>query len=174
MNKLYYKLYMNNSSINFNNFINEFYTNYNNKHMIIELLTDNQDNPTETTIYDVHTLLLELLLAAPSFINKSISDERCNIDFTNNLDNSIKLLQFFFDNIKITVSIVKYTISELVNTDIAKLYENRYMRFDSNNNFIINGSHKSISNNLEDIYSFYIDNSNSSNNTYLSFCFIKQ
>ena len=130
------------SNINFDNFINEFYSNYNNK-IILELNIDN----TDTSIYDIHNMLLDLLIKG--------------YERYNTLD-----LQKYFDNIDIQLKIENLTKKELL--DDFYNYSNRYIKFNIENldNMIINGSHISV-NNLNEIDSFCLIDDN--NNLKISF-----
>ena len=72
------------NSIEFNNFVNEFYSNKSNKKMVLTLDIENGDNPN---IYDIHVMLLELLIYGFT---------KFNLNINNNLDNSINLLSKIF------------------------------------------------------------------------------
>lgn len=130
------------SNINFDNFIDKFYSNYNNK-IILELNIDN----SETNIYDIHNMLLDLLIKG--------------YEKFNTLD-----LQNYFDNIDIQLIIENLTKKDLL--DDSYNYNNRYIKFNIENldNMTINGSHQ-IVNNLNEINSFCLIDDN--NNLKISF-----
>jgi hypothetical protein len=130
-------------NINFNNFINEFYSNYNNNKIILELNIDNSD----TNIYDIHNMLLDLLIKG--------------YEKFNTLD-----LQHFFNNIDIQVNVENLTKKDLLDNQYN--YINRYIKFNIDNleNMIINGSHQIVKN-LKEIISFCLIDDN--NNLKISF-----
>jgi len=134
------------NSIDFNNFIEKFYTNNNREKMILHIDIDND----KTNIYDIHNLLLDLLLEGFQYIEIK----------NNNLIKSIETLQYYFDNIDIKIIIKNLTKKELIND--SSLYINRYARIDISdmNKRIVNGQHI-IVNSLNKIKTFIlIDNDN--------------
>ena len=148
---------MNINSIQFENFINQFYSNNSNQKMVLTLDVDNSSDPN---IYDIHTMLLDLLC-------KGI--ERFNLNIYNNLQLSINQLQIFFTNINIQIDVQNYSKHDLIaNSD---LYSNRYIKFTAENPslMVINGTHK-IADNLLQIKSFYLIND--TYNLCISFNFI--
>jgi hypothetical protein len=148
---------MNINSIQFDNFITEFYSNNSNKKMIINLGIES-DNEIEPNIYDIHTMLLDLIIKGCEIFNLNVSDY--NI--------CINKLQPYFLNINIRMHINNYSKLELIKEDSP--YINRYIRI-SNDNLLmtINGAHK-IVNTLFNIKSFYLIDSNC--NLCISFDFI--
>ena len=129
-------------NINFDNFIDKFYSN-SNKKIVLELNIDNSD----TNIYDIHNMLLDLLIKG--------YERFYTLD-----------LQNYFDNIDIQLIIENLTKKELL--DDLHNYGNRYIKFniENLNNMTINGSHK-IVNNLNEIDSFCLIDDN--NNLKISF-----
>ena len=140
-----------NNSIKFDNFVNEFYQNYSNKKMVLTLDIENENDPN---IYDIHVMLLELLINGFTRFNLNLK--------------SIDHLQRYFTNIDIKINICNYSKAELMLDNSP--YYNRYIKFTSDNaTMIINGNHN-IVNNLNLINSFYlVDNIN---NLSISFDFI--
>ena len=134
------------NSIEFNNFVNEFYSNKSNKKMVLTLDIENGDNPN---IYDIHVMLLELLIYGFT---------KFNLNINNNLDNSINYLQNYFTNIDIKINISNYSKKELILENSP--YISRYIRFTSESETMtINGSHQTV-NNLNLIKSFYLVDDN--------------
>ncbi len=137
---------MNNQGINFDKFIDEFYSNMNKNKMILQVDIENATNNSETSIYDIHCMLLDLLASGIT---------KFNLDFINNLEESICNLQYFFNNINISLNIISFTKKELIIS--GSLYENRFIKFDDPKNLIINGQHNKVDL-LEDIKTFYLIN----------------
>jgi hypothetical protein len=131
-----------NSEINFDNFINEFYLNTKKIKMVLQVDIVN----SETSIYDIHCMLLDLLVTGI---------QRFNLDFYNNLEESISNLQYFFNNINIQLNITCFTKKELIIENSS--YNNRFVKFENQQKFLINSQHKQVEN-LEDINSFYLIN----------------
>ena len=134
---------MNINSIQFENFINEFYLNYSNQKMVLTLDVENSSDPN---IYDIHMMLLDLL-------RKGI--EKFNLNIYNNLTKSISQLQTFFTNINIYINVINYSKLDLITDN--QIYSNRYIKFtvDNPSLMIINGTHQ-IVDNMFDIKSFYL------------------
>jgi hypothetical protein len=135
-----------NSEINFNNFIDEFYSNMNQIKMVLQVDIENATITTDTTIYDIHCMLLDLFTAGI---------RKLNLDFINNLEESIRNLQYFFNNINIQLNIISFTKKELIMEN--SLYENRFIKFEDPANLIINGQYIQVED-LENIKSFYLIN----------------
>ncbi len=136
------------NSIRFENFINEFYSNSSNNKMVLTL---DVENSTDPNFYDIHTMLLDLLI-------KGI--ERYNLNICDNLEQSISKLQIFFTNINIKINVNNYSKSIIVNNKlINKLYSNRYIKFNIENptTMLINGAHQ-IADKIDDITSFFLIN----------------
>lgn len=138
------------SEIDFNKFVDQFYSNHNQTKMILQIDIENATNSSETTIYDIHCMMLDLLVAGV---------KKFNLDFINDLDQSASNLQYFFNNINIQLNIISFTKKELIMEN--SLYENRFVKFDDPDKFIINGQHQMVDE-LSDIKSFYLidDNTN--------------
>ena len=149
---------MNINSIQFDNFITEFYSNNSNKKMIINIGIDSE-HEVEPNIYDIHTMLLDLIIKGCEIFNLNVSDY--NI--------CINKLQPFFLNINIRMHIINYSKLELIKENSP--YINRYIRISSDNNLkmTINGTHQLV-NTLSNIKSFYLIDSNC--NLCISFDFI--
>lgn len=145
--------------VQFENFINDFYSNHSNQKIVLSL---DVENATDPNIYDIHTMLLDLLI-------KGI--EKFNLNIYSDLEYSINQLQIFFTNINIKIDINNYSKSDLVNNLLAnKLYSNRYIKFTVENpTLVINGTHQ-IVDNMQQIKSFYLINDNY--NLCISFNFI--
>jgi hypothetical protein len=137
---------MDNQGINFDKFIDEFYSNMNKNKMVLQVDIENATNKSETSIYDIHCMLLDLLAAGIT---------KFNLDFINNLEESICNLQYFFNNINISLNIINFSKKELIMEN--SLYENRFIKFDDPKNLIINGQHNQVDL-LEDIKTFYLIN----------------
>lgn len=122
-------------NIDFEEFKHQFYLNNCNK---IPFSVDNDPN-----IYDIHHLLLDLLI---------YGIELLNLDIYNQHIESLEILQKFYNNINIIININNFSKYNLIDNE---LYPNRYMKFDTPNNMIINGSHNTV-NELSKINSFYL------------------
>lgn len=144
---------MDDTNINFDTFIEHFYSN-NNSHIDLEI-NIYDCNTNKPTIYDLHTMLLELLINGV---------KRFNLDIINNLEFSRKYLQNYFNNIDIKIIIDNLTKRDLIDDEYS--YYNRYFKFTNPDNMIINGAHK-IVNELSLIKSFYLIDTN--NNFSISF-----
>lgn len=138
-------------NIDFEDFIKKFYEL--DSKIYIEL--DIKEN--DSNIYDIHTMLLDLLIYGVEFLNLNI---------INNLDDSIMILQKYFNNINIKININVYKLLDFINNDI---YDNRYIRFDNNKKYIINGKHVTKLT-LDKINSIYLYND--LNNFNISFSWI--
>ena len=127
--------------ITFEDFIHKFYTL--DSKISLELYIENDC----TNIYDIHIMLLDLLIYGVEHFNLNIID---------NLDKSIDLLQSYYDNINIKINIKNYMLSEFINSNI---YDNRYIRFNHEKKYIINSSHnkQTILNNIYSIYNINKD-----------------
>jgi hypothetical protein len=145
---------MNINSIEFNTFIEEFYNNYSGNKMLITIDIEND----EPNIYDLHIMLLELLIQGFIKFNHVIDD---------NLDIIIDNLQSFFTNINIKLNIINYSKIDLICDNSP--YINRYIKMSDIDNMIINGGHLTV-NNLELIKSFFLINNEY--NLCISFNFI--
>ena len=134
---------MNINSIQFENFILQFYSNNSNQKMVLTLDVENSSDPN---IYDIHMMLLDLLI-------KGI--ERFNLNIYNNLQRSINQLQTFFTNINIQIDVINYSKLDLITDN--KLYSNRYIKFTIENplTMVIYGTHQ-IVDNMRLIRSFYL------------------
>jgi len=138
---------MDNQGIKFDDFINEFYSNMTQQKMILQVDIENSTKNSDTTIYDIHCMLLELFTAGI---------KKFKLDFVNNLEESICNLQYFFNNININLNIINYSKKELIASD-GLIYISRYINFKDLDEFIINSQHIHV-NDLEDIKSFYLIN----------------
>jgi len=132
--------------INFDDFSKKFYSNVNNEKMNIGISIEDATNESPITIYDIHMMLLDLLINGTA---------NFNLDIINDLDNSILFLQKFFNNIAIKINIVNYTQEELIEKESE--YENRYLRFNTPDKMTLNGKHIKEST-LDLIKSFYLIN----------------
>ena len=131
------------NTLNFEIFKDRFYQNTSNTKMMLHI--DLEDNIDETNIYDIHSLLLDLLMTG---FNK--------LDIINiNLEESINILQRFFNNIDIHINIINYTKKDIINDE--SIYLNRYIKFTIENisTMLINGKHELVDN-LNDIKSFFL------------------
>ena len=128
---------MNNQEIGFDKFIDAFYNNKNGNKMVLELCLDSDE---ETSIYDIHVMLLQLFF---------IGITKYEVPFDD--------MQNYFNNINIKFYVQNFTVRELINE--ASGYGNRFMRIDNNMEMIKNGSHNENSvNELKDIKSFHTNN----------------
>ena len=150
--------------MDFQEFTKIFYNSNNNK-FILELNTFYNNNICSTTIYDIHSILLELFI---------IGIDKLNLNIINDFDYSINILQQYYNKINILLNFNKITIKELIDNN---KYENRYMRLNLNSNkfndikFIINGKHNiNIVNNITDINSFLLYNDDF--NLYINFKYL--
>jgi len=137
---------MNINSIQFENFINEFYSNNYNQKMVLTLDVENSSDPN---IYDIHTMLLDLLIKGIEIFNLNIYNE---------LSRSINQLQIFFTNINIQINVINYSKLDLVNSlSIHRLYSNRYIKFTIENPsiMVINATHQ-IVDSMQQIKSFFL------------------
>ena len=124
---------MNNQEIRFDHFVEAFFNNKNGTKMVLELTLDSNDN---TTIYDIHVMLLQLFF---------IGLTKYNID-PNQMQN-------YFDNINIKLYVENFNIIQL--SYESSYYKNRFLRVDNNMDMIKNGEHNESSiNELKDIKSF--------------------
>ena len=138
---------MSNLEIDFEKFIDEFYSNMNQTKIVLQVDIINATKESNTNIYDIHCMLLDLFVAGIT---------KFNLDFHQmNLEESICNLQYFFNNINIQLNIMSFTKQELIL--INSPYENRFVKFIKPTDFIINVQHKQLDN-LEDIKSFYLIN----------------
>jgi hypothetical protein len=152
---------MNINSIQFENFVNKFYLNDSNEKMILNIDVESEnDNNSEPNIYDIHTMLLDLVIKGIEIFNLDICD----------YEQIIRRLVPYFLNIDIKIYINNYSKLDLLNID--SLYINRYIRISPDNNLLmtINGSHQ-IVNQLNMIRSFCLIDS--SINLCIYFDFIK-
>jgi len=145
---------MENQGIDFDDFINEFYSNMDKKKMVLHVDIENNTNKTDTSNYDIHCMLLDLFVAGIDkfdlkFLTKS------------NLYRSLGNLQYFFNNINIKLNIINFSKKELIKENSP--YETRFIKFiiENPHKFIINGNHKKVEE-LEEINSFFLidDNTN--------------
>ena len=132
----------------FHKFTEIFYSNNNNNNLILQFNTINNHDECTTTIYDIHSILIDLLIFG---INK------LNLNIIHDYSNSINILQKYFNKINILLNFNKLTIKDLIDNE---KYENRYMRLNINSNkFIINAKHNiDIINKITDIDSFLLHN----------------
>jgi hypothetical protein len=149
--------------MDFHKFTEIFYTNnYNN--LILQFNTISNNNECSTTIYDIHSILIELLIVGINKLNLNIIDDYLN---------SINILQKYYNKINILLNFNKITIKELIDNN---KYENRYMRLNLNNKFndikfIINGKHNTnIINDISNIDSFLLHNDDF--NLYINFKYL--
>ena len=152
---------MNINSIQFENFINKFYQNDSNQKMILNIdVESSSETESEPNIYDIHTMLLDLIIKGINRFNLQIS----------NYQQIINKLTPYFTNINIRFNLENYSKLELLNEDLA--YNNRYIRISINDDILmtINGMHQ-IQSQLIDIRSFYLIDSNI--NLCIYFDFIK-
>jgi len=168
---------MNINSIQFENFINKFYSNNSNQKMIININIDSEssnETQADPNIYDIHTMLLDLIIKGIDIFNLDIVD----------YNSTVEKLQPFFNNINIKIFILNYSKLELIGANSP--YINRYIRISSNDQsttnqsiMTINAAHQSIMtinaahqiiNKLIDIKSFYLIDT--VNNLCISFDFI--
>lgn len=126
--------------MNFENFIEEFYK-LDNK---INLELDIENNLTPT-IYDLHHMLLDLIIYGVKLFN---------LNLTENLNESLIFLQKYFNNININIIIKNLSKKELL---IDEFYSNRYIRFEGNSDMIKNGLHEKT-NLFNEIKSYYLIN----------------
>jgi hypothetical protein len=123
--------------IEFDIFIEKFFTNKNNTKMVLELMSDTND---DTTIYDIHVMLLQIFF---------IGITKYEIPFDQ--------IQNYYNNINIKLYVENYSIKDLINDN--SNYGNRFIRIDQKMEMIKNGSHDtSLINELKDIKSFYTNN----------------
>ena len=137
---------MDNDSIYFDDFIKKFYMNKNGEKMILQIDIDKiNNNKTNSNIYDIHNLLLDLLLNGFEYIKIE----------QNNFIKSIETLQCFFNNIDIKIIINNHTKKDLI--DDNSPYNNRYARIDisDTNKRILNGQHTNV-NDLSNINTFIL------------------
>ncbi len=132
--------------MDFDNFIENFYSNYDEKKMILQVDIDKNsaNGSTETNLYDIHCLLFDLFIAGI---------EKFELDFANNLDEAASNLQYFFNNINIKLNITSFTKKELIMEN--SLYENRFIKTDSSKKYVLNGQHKCVDK-LHGINSFHL------------------
>lgn len=132
------------NTLNFEIFKDRFYQNTSNTKMMLHI--DLEDNIDETNIYDIHSLLLDLLMTG---FNK------LDINVSINLEESIKILQRFFNNIDIRINIINYTKKDIINDE--SIYLNHYIKFtiENINNMLINGKHELVDE-LNYIKSFFL------------------
>ncbi len=155
---------MNNDSIYFDNFINKFYSNTSNTKMILQVDIENSQN-SDTNIYDIHHMLLDLLIKGIERLYCSVCNDsnkpENNITMgqffsdQNIIDKTITTLQHFFSNINIKINIKNLSKEKLI--DESFHYLNRRFRIDINSiqKLIFNGSHQMVDN-LEEINSFLL------------------
>jgi len=123
--------------IEFDIFIEKFFTNKNNTKMVLELMSDTND---DTTIYDIHVMLLQIFF---------IGITKYQITFDQ--------IQNYYNNINIKLYIENYSIKDLINDN--SNYGNRFIRINPQMEMIKNGSHDtSLINELKDVKSFYTNN----------------
>jgi hypothetical protein len=136
----------------FHKFTEIFYSN-NNNNLILQLNTINNYDECTTTIYDIHSILIDLFIFGIT---------KLNLNIIHDYNNSINILQKYFNKINILLNFNKLTIKDLIDNE---KYENRYMRLNINSNkfndikFIINAKHNiDIINKITDIDSFLLHN----------------
>jgi len=129
-----------NQQIEFDIFIEKFFTNTNNTKMVLELISESDDN---TTIHDIHVMLLQIFF---------IGITKYAVPFNE--------IQNYYNNINIKLYIENYSIKDLI--EDKSNYGNRFIRINQQMEMIKNGSHDiSLINELKDIKSFYTnDNQN--------------
>ena len=142
--------------INFDDFINNFYSNTSHNKIIFNINIENATNDTPTTIYDIHMMLLDLLIKGIQILNLDI--------LGNNYEKSLNILQKYFSNINIKININNFTKKDLIET--YSEYSNRFIKFEDPSNMIINGTHEQETD-LSNIKSFYLINL--TNNLSISF-----
>ena len=125
---------MSNQEIGFDHFVDAFFNNKNGTKMVLELTLDSND---DTTIYDIHVMLLQLFFMGLTKYNINPNQ-----------------MQNYFNNINIKIHIENFNIIQLSYTTSS--YKNRFLRVDNNMEMIKNGEHNEASiNELKDIKSFY-------------------
>jgi hypothetical protein len=154
---------LDNLQINFDNFVDKFYSNVSNEKIMLEINIDqtydqsidqsfdklfNMSDFSSTTIYDIHHMLLDLIIQGISILN---------LDIINNFDKSLVQLQKYFANINIKINICNWTKKDLIE-DYSN-YDNRYIKFEDPSNMIINGAHQIVKD-LKLIKSFFLIDTN--------------
>ena len=141
--------------MDFDQFIENFYSNNDEKKMVLQVDIDKKsasDGSAETNLYDIHCMLFDLFIAGI---------DKLKLDFVKNLDESASKLQYYYNNINIKLDITSLTKKELIMKE--SLYENRFIKTCSNDidkQYVLNGQHTYVDD-LSEIYSFYlIDDSN--------------
>ena len=134
--------------IDFDDFVQEFYSNETGIKMAFQLSIED-DN--DTTVFDIHEMLLELFIKGLYMKNLSISYNKA-------LGESINKLQKYFNNIQVKIIIQTYTIGELLSD--SSEYNNRYLRIMPGSDFVKNGQlDENLIDEISDIKSFFmIDN----------------
>ena len=133
--------------INFDDFVERFYANNTGEKMAFQLTIEDDD---DTTLYDIHEMLLELFLKGLYLNNLPISDP-------SSLLRSLNQIQTYFNNIQVKINIKTYSIKELMSDSVG--YLNRYLRIMPGSDFLKNGQHNSDNvSNIGDIYSFFMIN----------------
>ncbi len=128
---------MNNQEVGFDHFVEAFFNNKNGTKMVLELALDSNE---DTTIYDIHVMLLQLFF---------IGLTKYEVGF--------EFMQNYFDNINIKLNVENFNALQL---SYESSYGNRFLRVDNNMEMIKNGQHnEELVNELKDVKSFYtIDN----------------
>ncbi len=125
--------------IDFDDFINQFYNNTDNKKLGFSI--DDEDS----NLYDVFHMLLDLFIAGIDIFN---------LDIYNSYFDTLQKLQSYFNNINIKVNVSNFSKRELTTSN---LYENRYIRFESLDLMTINAAHKPVDQ-ISEIRAFYLKN----------------
>jgi hypothetical protein len=125
---------MNNREIGFDHFVEAFFNNKNGTKMVLELTLDTNE---DTTIYDIHSMLLQLFFIGLTKYEVAFGD-----------------MQNYFNNINIKLHVENFNIHQL--SYASSYYHNRFLRVDSNMEMIKNGQHNETQiNELKDVKSFY-------------------
>ncbi len=129
---------MNNQEIGFDRFVEEFFNNKNETKMVLELILDTNE---DTTIYDIHVMLLQLFFMGLTKYEDSFGE-----------------MQNYYNNINIKLHVENFNAQQL--SYASSSYSNRFLRVDNNMEMIKNGQHnEALINELKDVKSFYtIDN----------------
>jgi hypothetical protein len=125
---------MNNQEIGFDRFVEAFFNNKNGTKMVLELTLDSNE---DTTIYDIHVMLLQLFFIGLTKYEVGFSE-----------------MQNYFNNINIKLYVENFNLHQLAYASSS--YGNRFLRVDNNMEMIKNGQHNETSiNELKDVKSFY-------------------
>ena len=130
---------MNSSEIGFDIFVDKFFNNKNGTKMVLELtLEPNDESNDETTVYDIHVMLLQMFF---------IGIAKYEVPFNQ--------MQNYFNNINIKVYTQNFTVKQLIEDSSG--YSNRYLRVNDKMEMIKNGSYLEQNDDIElsDIKSFY-------------------